>query len=144
MTAQADLQMDTQHQPDPTEMSMGELVSSLSAQTSQLVRDEIKLGMRELQDKGKHAGFGVGMFGAAGVVALYGVGALIAMFIGLLALVMDVWAAALIVAVTLFAIAAVLALTGKKQVAAAVPPAPEQAIAGLKADLDTVKESAHR
>ncbi len=144
MTAQVDMQVDTQPRSDPAEMSMGELVSSLSEQTSRLVRDEMKLGMAELAQKGKHAGIGVGMLGAAGITALYGVGALIAMFIGLLALAMDVWAAALIVAVTLFAVAGVLALTGKKQVAAAVPPAPEQAIAGLKADLDTVKESAHR
>lgn len=134
----------TQRRPDPTEMSMGELVSSLSEQTSLLVRDEIKLGMKELQDKGKHAGIGVGMFGAAGIVALYGGGALVAMGIGLLALAMDVWAAALIVAVILFATAAVLALMGKKQVIEAVPPAPEEAVAGLRADLDTVKENARR
>lgn len=134
----------TQRRPDPTEMSMGELVSSLSEQTSLLVRDEIKLGMKELAEKGKHAGIGVGMFGAAGIVALYGGGALVAMGIGLLALAMEVWAAALIVAVLLFATAAVLALLGKKQVVEAVPPAPEEAVAGLKADLDTVKENARR
>jgi MFS family permease len=137
-------QMSTQRRPDPAEMSMGELVSSLSEQTSQLVRDEIRLATKELQAKGKHAGLGVGMFGGAGVVALYGVGALVAAGIGGLAMAMDVWAAALIVAGILFAVAGVLALTGKKQVAQAVPPAPEQAMAGVKADIETVKESAHR
>lgn len=137
-------QMSTQRRPDPAEMSMGELVSSLSEQTSRLVRDEIRLATKELQAKGKHAGLGVGMFGGAGVVALYGVGALVTAGIGGLALVMDVWAAALIVAGVLFALAGVLALTGKKQVAQAVPPAPEQAVASVKADIETVKESAHR
>jgi hypothetical protein len=44
----------------------------------------------------------------------------------------------------LFALAGVLALTGKKQVKQAVPPAPEQAMAGVKADIDTVKEHARR
>ncbi|HUR76067.1 MAG TPA: phage holin family protein [Sporichthya sp.] len=136
--------MSTQHRPDPADMSMGELVSSLSEQTSRLVRDEIRLATKELQAKGKHAGLGVGMFGGAGVVALYGVGALVTAAIGALALAMDVWAAALIVGLVLFAVAGVLALTGKKQVAQAVPAAPEQAMAGVKADIETVKENAHR
>ena len=137
-------QMDTHRRSDTADMSMGELVSSLSEQTSRLVRDEIKLATKELQAKGKHAGLGVGMFGAAGVTALFGAGALVACAIGALALAMDVWAAALIVALVLFALAAVLGLTGKKQVAQAVPPAPEQAMAGVKTDIETVKEHARR
>ncbi|GAA0611097.1 phage holin family protein [Sporichthya brevicatena] len=137
-------QMSTHRRSDPADMSMGELVSSLSEQTSRLVRDEIKLATKELQAKGKHAGLGAGMFGGAGVVALYGVGALVAAAIGGLALAMDVWAAALIVAAVLFAVAAVLGLTGKKQVKQAVPPAPEQAMAGVKSDIETVKEHARR
>src|SRR5436305_1525685 len=112
-------QMSTHRRSDTAEMSMGELVSSLSEQTSRLVRDEIKLAMKELQVKGKHAGMGVGMFGAAGITALFGVGALVTCAIGALALAMDLWAAALIAAVVLFAVAAILGLTGKKQVAQA-------------------------
>jgi uncharacterized membrane protein YqjE len=137
-------QMSTDRRPDTADMSLGELVSSLSEQTSRLVRDEIKLATKELQEKGKHAGLGVGMFGAAGVTALFGVGALVACAIGALSLAMDMWAAALLVAVVLFAVAAVLGLTGKKQVKQAVPPAPEQALEGVKADIETVKEHAHR
>ena len=137
-------QMSTQRRSDPADMSMGELVSSLSEQTSRLVRDEIKLATKELQAKGKSAGLGAGMFGGAGAVALYGVGAMVTAAIAGLATAMDVWAAALIVGVVLFAVAGVLALTGKKKVAEAVPAAPQQAMAGLTADLDTVKESARR
>jgi uncharacterized membrane protein YqjE len=137
-------QMSTHRRADTADMSMGELVSSLSEQTSRLVRDEIKLATKELQQKGKHAGLGAGMFGAAGVTALFGVGALVTCAIGALALTMDVWAAALIVAVVLFAIAAILGVTGKKQVAQAVPAAPEQALDGMKTDIQTVKEHARR
>lgn len=136
-------QMDSRR-PDTADMSMGELVSSLSEQTSRLVRDEIKLATKELQAKGKHAGIGAGMFGAAGVTALFGVGALVTCAIGALALAMDLWAAALIVAVVLFAVAAILGLTGKKQVAQAVPAAPEKAMDGVKTDIQTVKEHARR
>ena len=54
------------------------------------------------------------------------------------------WLAALIVAVVLFAVAGVLALVGKKDVAAASPPLPTQAIAGVQADVATVKQGLSR
>ena len=123
---------------------VGELFQELSQHTSTLVRQEIKLAQLELQEKGKRAGLGAGMFGGAGVVALYGVGALIAAIVLLLATALEPWLAALIVAVALFAIAGILALTGKKQVEQATPPLPEQAIEGVQQDVDEVKERARR
>jgi membrane protein len=44
----------------------------------------------------------------------------------------------------LFAVAGVAAVVGKKQVAQAVPPAPEQAIASTKRDVQEVREHARR
>ena len=61
----------------------------------------IELARAELRDKGRHAGMGAGLFGAGGLVALYGVGALVLAVIFLLALVMPDWVAALIVGVVL-------------------------------------------
>ena len=58
--------------------SVGELVQQLSQLSSALIRQEMRLATAEMQEKGKRAGMGAGMFGGAGVVALYGVGALIA------------------------------------------------------------------
>ncbi|MGQ0464359.1 MAG: phage holin family protein [Sporichthyaceae bacterium] len=130
--------------PDPADLSTGELFAELSRTTSDLVRDEIRLATAELKDKGKHASVGIGMFGAAGVVALFGGGALVATAIAGLATAMDTWLAALVVTVALFAVAGVLALAGKKQVSEATPPKPEQAMAGVKADVETVKEHLHR
>ncbi|MGQ0632735.1 MAG: phage holin family protein [Sporichthyaceae bacterium] len=130
--------------PETQEKSLGELASSLSEQTSQLIRDEIALATREMQQKGKAAGLGIGLAGAGGVVALFGFGAVVTAAIAALAEGMDVWAAAAIVAVVLFALAAVMALVGKRKVADAIPPMPERAIAGVKADVTTIKESAHR
>ena len=129
---------------DPSRLSTGELIATISEQTSRLVRAEIQLGMRELQHKAKRAGLGAGMFGAAGVLGLYAGGALVTVAIAALALALDTWLAALIVALVLLAGAAVLALTGRKQIARAVPPAPEQAIESVKADIDTIKHKAHR
>lgn len=128
-------------QRQPEASSTGELVSALSEQTARLVRSELELAKAEMSAKAKHAGIGVGMFGGAGVVALYGVGALIATMILALALVLAPWLAALIVTVLLFAVAGVLALLGKKQVDQATPLKPEETAASVKTDVDTVKEA---
>jgi uncharacterized membrane protein YqjE len=130
--------------PASTEPSVGELVTQLSEQTSRLVRSEMQLAQAEMQEKAKNAGVGAGLFGAAGIVALYGVGALIATVILALALVLPAWAAALIVTVTLFAIAGIAALTGRNRVSQATPPAPQQTIDSVKRDIETVKEGRHR
>lgn len=133
-----------QRGPAPDEQSIADLIKAMSEQTSHLVRDEIQLATLELKEKGKRAGIGVGMFGGAGVVALFGAGAMTAAIIMALAQAMDGWAAALVVAVVLFALAGVLAIIGKKQVVQAVPPAPEEAVAGIKTDIGVVKESVHK
>ncbi|BBH63649.1 membrane protein [Actinoplanes sp. OR16] len=123
------------------EQSTSELVQRASEQLSKLVRDELTLAKAELAEKGKHAGIGAGLFGGAGVLAGYGVGALIATLVIVLAIWLPLWAAALIMTVVLFAVAGVLALLGKKQVSRAVPPEPQAAIEGLKADVDEVKQA---
>jgi uncharacterized membrane protein YqjE len=120
------------------------LVNDLSEQVSQLVRDELRLARLELTRKGKRAGFGAGLFGAAGMTAFFGGAALVAAVILLLALVMPAWAAAAIVAGALFVVAAVLGLLGKSQVKQAAPLVPEETIASVKADIDVVKERARR
>ncbi len=121
---------------DPT---LGALVHDMTQQMSTLVRDEIRLAQAEMTEKGKKAGIGVGLFGGAGLVALYGVAALLATLVLALALVMPAWLAGLIVTVVLFAVAGVLALQGRSNVSKATPAKPEEAIAGLKEDVATVK-----
>jgi len=54
------------------EHSTGELVKMMSEQVSVLIRDELKLAQLEMTSKGKQAALGAGMFGASGVVAVYG------------------------------------------------------------------------
>lgn len=122
--------------------STAELMRQLSEQTTRLVRDEVALAKAELSEKGKRAGIGAGMFGAAAVLALSGLGALVATAISALALGLSTWLAALIVAVVLFGVAGALALVGKGQVQRAVPPAPEEAMNSVKTDIDVVKERA--
>lgn len=64
--------------------------------------------------------------------------------VGALSLVLDVWAAALIVMAVLFVIAAVLAAVGRAQLRQATPPRPEQALDSVKADMDEIKGRARR
>jgi uncharacterized membrane protein YqjE len=124
--------------------SVGELVQQLSNQTSTLVRQELRLAQVELQEKGKRVGIGAGMFGGAGLVALYGVGALIAAAVIGIGTLLEPWIAAAIVGVVLLAVAGILALTGRKQVERGTPPLPEQAIESAKRDVDEVKAARAR
>ena len=130
--------------PLPENASTGQLIGQLTEQISRLVRDEARLAQAEVTQKAKKLGVGAGLFGAAGLVAFFGLATLITTVILALALVMPAWLAALIVTVVLFAIAGVLALVGKKDVQQGAPPVPTEAISSVKTDIATVKESAHR
>lgn len=129
---------------DPADRSVGELVRSLSEDLTILVRDEIRLAQAEVGEKAKKAGVGIGAFGGAGVIALYGLGVLIAAAVLGLAAVVSPWLAALIVAVVLFVVAGVAALIGKKKLSQAAPPVPSRAIDSVKTDVAEIKESIHR
>lgn len=121
---------------DPT---LGALVHDMTQQMSTLVRDEMRLAQAEMTQKGKRAGIGIGLFSGAGLLAFFGLAALITTAILALALALPAWLAALVVTVVLLAIAGVLALQGKKNVARATPAKPEQALEGIKEDVATAK-----
>ncbi len=122
----------------------GELVKQLSEQVSRLVRDELRLAQLEMTRKGKRAGVGIGMAGGGGLVALYGLGALVACAVLALSLVLTAWLAALIAGAALLLIAGVLALLGRRQLQRAIPPVPAEAVDSLKADVKEIKERTHR
>ncbi|MEU3862772.1 phage holin family protein [Streptomyces sp. NPDC028722] len=128
----------------PGSEPVGELVQRASQQLTELVRGELRLAQAEMKDKGKRYGKGGGLFGGAGLVGFLMLQALVATAIAALAVPLPVWAAALIVTAVLGVIAAVMALKGKKEVAQAAPPAPQQTIENVKADVAEIKESAHR
>ena len=128
---------------DP-EHSTGELVKLLSEQVSVLVRDELKLAQLEMTSKGKQAALGAGMFGAAGLTALYAVGCLLACAIIAISGVVVAWLAALIVGVALLAVAGTAALLGRQRLRRAAPPVPAEAAASVKADVEEIRERTHR
>jgi uncharacterized membrane protein YqjE len=124
---------------DLRERSTGELLKQLSEQTTRLVHQELELAKAELQQKGKQAGMGAGMFGGAGALGLAALGALTACFILALNAVMPAWLAALIVAVVYGIIAFVLVKQGQARMKRATPPVPEQTIETVKEDVEWAK-----
>jgi uncharacterized membrane protein YqjE len=140
---------DTHTHGTSSDQSIPELTRQLSEQTTRLVRQEVELAKAELGEKAKTAGIGAGMFGAAGIVGLFALGALTAAAILALDSAMAGWLAALIVAVVYGAVAAVLAMQGKQEVLSltgrtrvqrATPPVPKQALDSTKEDVQWTKE----
>jgi uncharacterized membrane protein YqjE len=131
--------------PDQNELrdrATADLLKELSGQTTTLVRQEIELAKAELEQKGKKAGIGAGMFGGAGLSGVFALAALTTCIIAALDSAMDLWLAALIVAVVYAAIAGVLALQGRNKVQEAGPPVPEQATESVKEDVQWAKTRA--
>lgn len=96
--------------------SLGDLVSSVSQNISELMRKEVELAKAEITESAKHAGKSGGLFAGAGVA-----GHMTLLFLSLtllfaLTAVMDFVWAALIVTVLWAIVAAVLALMGKTEV----------------------------
>jgi membrane protein len=133
-----------QGQASGLDASTGQLVERLAAQVSALVRDEMALATAEMKRKGAQAGIGIGIGGAGAVVALLGLGALVAAAVLGLAHVLAAWLAALVIGLALLMLAGVISGLGITQVRNSAPPVPEQAVQSTKRDIDTVKESVHR
>lgn len=132
-------------QPSPaSDRSTADLVRLLSEQVAVLVRDELKLAQLEMTRKGKRAGAGVGMLGSGGLVALYGLGCLLAAAIIAIAGAVAAWLAALIVGAALLAMAAAVALLGRSQLKKASPPVPQEAVGSIQTDVEEIRERARR
>jgi uncharacterized membrane protein YqjE len=134
--------MTVSRQNDLRDHSTAELLKRLSDETTTLVKKEVELAKAELQEKGKQAGIGAGMFGGAGLFGLSAFAALTVAIVGALDLVVALWLATLIVAVVYAAVAAVLATRGKQKVNEAAPPVPEQAKDSIKEDMEWARTRA--
>jgi uncharacterized membrane protein YqjE len=118
--------------------SVGALVSQLTTDLGQLTRQELALAKAELQAEAKKAGKGAGMLGGAAFA-----GWMVALFISLTVMwaldeAMDLIWAALIVAAVWAVVAAVLAMTGRKELRE-VNPKPDQTVESLKEDAKWLK-----
>ena len=126
--------------PSLEDRPVPELLRTLSDQTAALVREELELARVEMTAKGKRAGVGFGMFGAAGAVTFWMLGALTAAAILALSLAVAAWVAALIVCGVLAIVAGGLALVGRSEVAKGVPPTPQQTVQTVKEDVEVARD----
>ena len=119
--------------------SVGDLVRELGEEISTLIRAEISLAKMELSEKTRPVAASAGFFGGAALVGIGAFGALTAGAIAALALVVDVWAAALIVAVVYAIVAYALVIAGKKKLQEAGSLVPTQTAQTVKEDIEWAK-----
>lgn len=129
---------------DKENESIATLVSHLAEQTAALSRQEVRLAQLELREKGKAAGLGAGMLGAAGIFGLFGLAAALSAAGAAIALALPVWASALIIAAIVLFVAGVLALVGRRSLKHATPPTPTATQESVREDVAAIKESARR
>jgi len=123
---------------DVSQRSVGELISNVTSDLSALMRQELDLAKAEIKEEVAKTGKAAGMFGGAGFA-----GYMVALFLSIalwwgLANVMDEAWAALIVAALWGIAAAVLFVTGRKQMRE-VHPTPERTVSTLKEVPDALK-----
>lgn len=115
----------------PEQPTLGELFSTLSNQVSQLFRQEVQLAQAEMTRKASRVGQNAAIIIVGGVVGLGAFLSLVAALILLLAIFIDAWAAALIVAVLLAVVAVLLARYGLNKLKE-IDPAPRRTIETMR------------
>lgn len=124
---------------DTKDRSVGELLSELSKETSQLVHQEVELAKAEMTQKLNQAMVGGRAIAIAAVIALLTLGALTAFLIAVLATFMPVWLSALIVTVVYAAIGWFFVSRAQHKFKQASPPVPKQTIETVKEDVEWAK-----
>lgn len=118
--------------------SIGELVSDLLRQTSELVQEEITLARLEMSNKIPVFGRSIGMIAGGGALAYAGVFAILAAIIIALHAFLPWWAASLLVGVVAVAIGYVL-IQGGLQTIKRTNLAPRRTIASLRGYQETAR-----
>ncbi|SEC75041.1 Putative Holin-X, holin superfamily III [Streptomyces sp. 2231.1] len=124
--------------------STGEPVGRATEQLSRPLRQAVALAKEEPAEKGRRAGRGGGLLGAAGAAGYVGLIVLAGAATAALVLALPGWVAAPTVAAVFFAVTAVPAATGRARLRRAAPPAPEETPDSVRADVDVIRERAHR
>lgn len=112
---------------------LGATVGSIIADLQQIVRGEVQLAKTELKEDASQIGKGAGVAGAGVFFGLVGFIFLMLAVTYLLAEWLELWISAGIVAVVLLIIAAILGMSGKKQISSA-DLKPEKTIDSVKED----------
>ncbi len=129
---------------DKPRRSLFALIGDIPRLLTDLVRGEIEALQKELIDKVKHAGVGIGLLVGAASLAFFALGVFVAAAVLGLAVVLPAWAAALIVAGTLLLIAGILVAIGVQQIKEGTPPTPTKTIDSIKQDVRVISGTGKR
>jgi Putative Actinobacterial Holin-X, holin superfamily III len=122
----------------------GELLRSLLADIRLLLQKEAELAKLEVKDRGSRIGIAGGIMAGAAVVALLALGTLIAAAVAGLAIVLPLWAAALIVGSVLVMVAVVIFVVGRARMRAVGSLAPTATIETAREDVAWIRREAER
>jgi hypothetical protein len=120
---------------------MQDLLRRVGEDAKILLRQELRLAGTEIGSKLKSAGKGAGTLGAAGIVGVFAVCALVAGLILGVATVVSGWVAGIAVTLLLAAVAGLLAVRGRKAVQRATPLVPERAMEALASTRSAVSDA---
>jgi uncharacterized membrane protein YqjE len=130
-------------QQPPDERPLGELFSVLSDELQQLVRKEVELAKTELKDQTTRATKAAAMFGGMAVIGFLGSMLVSFALAWGLAEAIPAGLAFLAVGVLYLAVAGLLFVRGRKNLAE-FRPVPEQTVQTLKEDVQVAKDSISR
>ena len=131
--------------PTPTrKRSLFTLLGDLPGLLSDLVRGEIEQLKKEMTDKLKAAGIGIGLLVFAAAFVFFTLTMLVVAAVAGLATVLPVWASALIVGGVSLLLAAILAVIGVLSLRKGVPPAPTETIKSVKQDVTVITGTGKR
>jgi uncharacterized membrane protein YqjE len=125
--------VDTEVNKQPSPEGLGSIVSGIVKDLQEIVRGEVKLAKTEIKEDVSAMGKGAASIAAGGIVAFVGFVFLMLSATFVLSKWVEMWIAALIVAVALLLIGAILAMSGKKKLSASSLK-PTESMESLKED----------
>lgn len=119
--------------------TLGDIIQNIASNLQEIVRAEIRLARTELTERGRRMSKAAALFGG-GLVLLGLAGLLLVVtIIAALALVMPVWAAALLVAVAFGAVGGGMAMVGRERIRQ-TNLRPDETIESVKEDVEWLKQ----
>ena len=131
----------TDHRPDPSDSSTGELLRTLTENIQDLVRGEVAGTRQEMTEKALAARPAAAMLGGAAVLGALAAGTSAVVLVRVLDRFLPPVASAAVATALLGGGAAALARAGVEELKLVGPPVPERTIESVKADVAAVAEA---